>query len=145
MKATYKTYKRKILKKEKWWMGVALLLLAFYIFHIWLNDNNGVTDSIIKTVFWLLYGAFFSYIQFKFPAAKINFENNKLVKGGGLTIYIPQILSLEEKEKKGIRIHYLFNDMERVTSIPPVNDTDKPRLLADLLQINPSIAINCIP
>ena len=140
MKATYKTYRRKISKKDKWLIGSVHLGMVILIMNDWLLKDG--SHAIFWTVYWLLMSGLIIFTQIKLPVAKINFENNKLVKGGTLAIHIPQILSLEDKEK-GIRIRYIFNDIERVTFMPPVSDKDKPRLLADLLQINPNIVVNC--
>ena len=135
------TYKRKIATKDKWWLGVAFLVVAIYIIFTWLG-NKDATHAIVQTVYWLLYWGIFLYVHIKVPVAKINYETNKLVISGGHCVNIPHIFSLEESGKKGLRVRYLFNDMERSSLIPPVIDNDKPRLLADLLQINPGIVIN---
>ena len=130
------TYKKEISKKDKWWIGAVILFAAIVFVLSFLTDG-------FHTWFWKMYGPLLlvqQYFLYKLPATKINRETNRLAVGSGY-INIPQIISLEEREKKGMRVRYLFNDMERISLIPPVCDADKPRLFADLLQINPNIAI----
>ena len=87
-----------------------------------------------------LYRCFLIF-YIKAPAAKINHEKNRLVVMGGFPVNINQITDLEEKEKKGLNVRYFFDGMERFILIPSLRDEDKPRLLADLLRINPNIVI----
>ena len=134
------TYKRKISRKEKWWIGVAVFVFAgMIVANLYLVQKN---SWIFQAVWWLLYCVIFSYIYLKVPVAKINYNTNRLIIGSRAYINIHQIISLEAIGKKGMKVRYrIFNDMERSSNIPPVSDEDKPRLLADLLQINPDIVI----
>ena len=133
------TYKRKISKKDKWWIGVTLFaVVSMCIANLYLGQKNSL---FVQAVWWLFYCVIFSYIYIKKPVVKINYNTKRLVIGGGHYINIHQIISLEERGKKGLRVHYLFNDMKRFSNIPPLSDEDKPRLLADLLLINPNILI----
>ena len=132
------TYKKKISKKEIWITGVAALVAIIMSVASLLFSNK--SSSIFYAVWLLLYTIVFSYFYIKSPAAYINYKNNRLVTGGHY-INIPHILSLEEREKKGLGIRYLYNNMERLTLIRSISDIDKPRLLADLSQINPNIVI----
>ena len=133
------TYKRKISKKDKWIMGVAFLVaIILSIISLFFGNKSSM---IFNAIWWPLYTIIFLNIQFRSPAAYINYENNRLVVGSHY-VNIPHILSLEESGKKGIRVHYLyFDNKERFTLIPPMSDKDKPRLLADILQLNANIEI----
>ena len=126
-------YKRKISKNEKRWiiaslvLGIIICIATFYT---------------KLSYFWIIYVLCYSvihYLNIKKPIAKIT-EKNRLVIG---TFYIDifQIISLGENKKKNLQVRYLFNDMERSTSIP-VSDEDKPQLIEDLLKINANIVVN---
>ena len=127
------SYKRKISKNEKRWiiaslvLGIIICIATFYT---------------KLSYFWIIYVLCYSvihYLNIKKPIAKIT-EKNRLVIG---TFYIDifQIISLGENKKKNLQVRYLFNDMERSTSIP-VSDEDKPQLIEDLLKINANIVVN---
>ena len=120
-------------------MGVAFLVAVILSIISLFFDNK--SSMIFNAIWWPLYTIIFLNIQFRSPAAYINYENNRLVVGRHY-VNIPHILSLEERGMKGMRVHYLyFDNKERFTLIPPMSAKDKPRLLADLLQLNANIEL----
>ena len=124
------TYKRKISKNEKWATGACLsvMIVSIYFSH----------NPIIGGSFCLLYSIIYIYFFYIKPVAKIT-EKNVLVLPAHF-VDIHRIFSLEEGGKKGLKIRYYLNDMERATFIP-LTDEDRPRLIEDLLKINPCIEV----
>ena len=128
------TYKRKISKNDRWAFGAALLLIiVFFVVDIYLDRIPNMWG-----IFWIPYTIFFIYIYYIRPVAKIT-EKKKLVFPHHC-VDVHQVFSLEEGGKKGLKVRYNLNDMERVTFIP-VTDEDRPRLIEDLLKINPGIEV----
>ena len=126
-------YEQKIFK---WQIAVAvgftLVVWTYGIFRWIQSDEIGM---VIFGMAWPLT----VYFNLRSPAAMIS-EKDVLVIAG-IHINIHQIISLEEGKRLGIRVRYLFKGKERISGTAHLKDKNKPRLVADLLSINPGIEV----